>query len=186
MSEFSVQSETRNSNQLRWIGICSLIIVAVIARFIPHPPNFSPVGAVALFSGAMLVDRRLALFVPLVILAITDAFIGFHWLVPVVYGCFLINVLLGRWVGLDRQPLMIGVAALAGSVQFFLLTNLADWWIYDPHTREGFLLNYIEAIPFFQRTLAGDLFFTTVLFGGWNLAERYVHGLRDLRQTSEV
>ncbi|ADG66865.1 hypothetical protein Plim_1022 [Planctopirus limnophila DSM 3776] len=186
MSDRQSVVKSESSQQVRLVAMCALVLLAILARFIPHPPNFSPVGAVALFSGAFLTQRWFALLIPIAILTISDAFIGFHSLVPVVYGCFLINVLIGRWVGGHSNPLVLAGAALAGSIQFFLITNLANWWTYYPHTREGFLENYILAIPYFQNSVMSDLLFTTVLFGGWHFAESVVAGWNNSRQTTEV
>src|SRR3977135_1291632 len=72
-----------------------LIVLAAALRIAPHPWNFTPVGAMALFSGAVLKDRRLAFFFPLLALFLGDIFIGFHKLMFVIYASFLVNVAIG-------------------------------------------------------------------------------------------
>ncbi len=96
-------SETQKENLLyRTLLALALIILAAALRIAPHPWNFTPVGAMALFSGALLKDRRLAFLFPLLALFAGDIFIGFHKLVPIVYASFLINVAIGLWLR-DRR-----------------------------------------------------------------------------------
>lgn len=86
---------------------------------------------------------------------------------PLVYASFLINVWIGSRLRNSENPVLIGSAALAGSVQFFLITNFA-WLIGSsmyPHSFAGMMSCYAAAVPFFWRTLASDLFYSGVLFG---------------------
>src|SRR5438309_4802778 len=96
----------------------ALILLAAALRIVPHPWNFTPVGAMALFSGAVLKDRHLAFPFPLVALFVGDIFIGFHKLIPVVYASFLINVAIGLWLRDRRTIARISLAALFGAIQF--------------------------------------------------------------------
>ena len=158
----------------------ALIALAAALRIAPHPWNFAPVGAMALFSGAVLKDRRLAFIFPLVALFAGDVFIGFHKLLPIVYASFLVNVAIGLWLRDRRTVARITLATLLGSAQFFLITNLAVWWLLHSYTKtaSGLATCYIAGIPFFWYTLAGDAFYATLLFGGFALAERLFPALR--------
>src|SRR6266404_3415689 len=102
-----------------------MIVLAAALRIAPHPWNFTPVGAMALFSGALLKDRRLAFLFPLVALFGGDIFLGFHKLLPIVYASFLINVAIGLWLRDGRTVVRISLATLLGAIQFFLITNFA-------------------------------------------------------------
>src|SRR2546422_11753301 len=88
----------------RTILALAMILLAAALRIVPHPWNFTPVAAMALFSGALVRDRRLAFTFPLLALFVGDVFIGFHKLMPVVYASLLLSVLIGRWVQ-DRRSL---------------------------------------------------------------------------------
>ncbi len=156
-----------------------MIVLSALARHIPHPLNFTPMGALALFGGACLADRRLAFLLPLAALFLSDLFLGLHVLIPVVYGSFALNVLMGRWLRSRRTAVSTATVALLGAVQFFVVTNFACWLLYYPHTAEGFAACYIAAIPLFQNTLMGDAVFATALFGGLALAERGFPVLRE-------
>lgn len=163
----------------RLFAIVALIGLAILARFLPHPDNFTPIGAVALFAGACLADRRFALVIPVLILAVSDLFLGLHVLIPVVYLCFMVNVLLGRWLREHRSiPVTAGVV-LAGSVQFFLATNFFCWLLWYPPTITGLTDCYLAALPFFRNTLLGDLVFTGVLFSVLAAMERGFPTLRE-------
>jgi hypothetical protein len=163
----------------RFAVLTAMIVLAALARLIPHPPNFTPVGAMALFGGACLADRRLALLVPLAALFLSDLFLSLHVLIPVVYGSFAVNVLLGRWLRSRRTLIPTAAVALVGSVQFFVVTNFACWLLYYPLTADGLTTCYAAAVPFFRNTLAGDGVFATALFGGLALAERAFPVLRE-------
>ena len=163
----------------RFAVLTAIIALAALARLIPHPPNFTPIGAMALFGGACLADRRLAFLLPLAALFLSDLLLGLHVLIPVVYGSFAVNVLLGRWLRSRRTVVNTAAGTLLGSIQFFVVTNFACWLLYYPHTAEGLVSCYVAAIPFFQNTLLGDAVFATALFGALALAERGFPILRE-------
>src|SRR5216684_3124282 len=153
-----------------------LILLAAALRIAPHPWNFTPVGAMALFSGAVLRDRRLAYFFPLLALFLGDIFIGFHKLIPIVYANFILNVAIGLWLRDRRVVARISLATLLGAIQFFFVTNFAVWALgsFYPRTVAGLATCYIAGIPFFWNTLAGDALYATLFFGGYTLAERLI------------
>src|SRR5882762_11437396 len=157
-----------------------LIVLAAALRIAPHPWNFTPVGAMALFSGAVLKDRRLAFPFPLVALFVGDVFIGLYKIIPIIYASFLVSVAIGLWLRDRRTIARITLATLLGAIQFFLVTNFAVWQFLKgfPHTASGLAACYIAGIPFFWNTLAGDAFYATLLFGGFALAERFIPSLR--------
>ena len=159
----------------------AIIALAAALRIAPHPWNFTPVGAMALFSGAVIRDRRLAFFFPILALFTGDVFIGFHKLMPVVYASFAISVAIGLWLRKRRTLARIGAATLLGATQFFLVTNFAVWafGLSYPRTGAGLLACYAAGVPFFWNTLAGDAIYAALFFGGFALAERLVPALRE-------
>jgi hypothetical protein len=165
---------------LRTILIFTMIVLAAALRLAPHPWNFTPVGAIALFSGAMVRDRRLAFLFPLLVMFATDAIIGFNKLSPLVYASFLLSVVIGLFLNQKRNLLRVGGATFLGALQFFLITNFGVWAFLNsyPRTSAGLAACYIAGIPFFWNTLAGDAVYATLLFGGFFLAERLAPRLR--------
>jgi hypothetical protein len=159
----------------------SLVVAAALVRLAPHPANFTPIGAMAIFAGAAFADRRLALAVPLAALVIGDLATGLHVLIPAVYGSFALNVLLARWLRNRRTVAATATVTLAGAVQFFVTTNFAAWLAFYPHTAEGLLRCYVAAVPFFRNTLLGDAVFVSLLFGGLAVAERAFPAVREPR-----
>lgn len=153
--------------QLRFIVIISLIMGAVFLRLIPHPPNFVPIAAIALFGGCYIADKRLALLLPLLALLISDLFLGFHGTMLYVYSAMVFTVVMGHLLAKRLQLSTMILASLSASIIFFLVTNFGVWLHYDfyPKTVEGLLAAYIAAIPFFHYTVLGDLFYTSLLFG---------------------
>jgi hypothetical protein len=133
----------------------------------------------ALFGGACLADRRLAFLLPWAAMFLSDLYFGLHILIPVVYGSFGINVLLGRWLRSRRTVMNTATVTLLGSIQFFVVTNFACWLLWYPRSIEGLIACYVAAIPFFQNTLLGDAVFAAGLFGALALAERGFPVLRE-------
>jgi hypothetical protein len=159
----------------------ALIVLAAALRIAPHPWNFTPVGAMALFSGAVLRDRRLAFLFPLLALFVGDIFIGFHKLMFVVYASFLVSVAIGLWLRDRRTFARISLATLLGSAQFFLITNFGVWWLLNsfPKSAAGLAACYLAGLPFFWNTLAGDTLYVAIFFLGYGLAESTFPALRE-------
>jgi hypothetical protein len=174
-------SETQKENLLyRTLLALVLIVLAAALRIAPHPWNFTPVGAMALFSGAVLKDRRLAFLFPLLALFAGDIFIGLYKIIPIVYASFLVSVAIGLWLRGRRTIARICLATLLGAIQFFLVSNFAVWQFMNTyaHNSSGLLTCYIAAIPLFWNTLASDALYATLLFGGYALAERFFPALQ--------
>jgi hypothetical protein len=164
----------RNAVFFRTILALTMIAVAAVLRIVPHPWNFAPIGAMALFSGAKVRDRRLAFLFPLLTLLAGDLFIGFHKLIPIVYASTLVSVALGFLLRARHALGRIAGVTLLGAIQFFLVTNFGVWMLLNtfPKTAAGLLACYIAGAPLFWNTLAGDALFVTLLFGGFALASR--------------
>lgn len=149
-----------------WIAT-GLILLIVFSRLIPHPPNFTPVLAAALFCGALYMRPSHALLVPLLGMAAGDLVLGFHDQVWAVYLAVALCVGLGRWMLSPPRLLATVATGISGSALFFLLTNFAVWIQGDlyPLTATGLLACYIAAIPFFHNTLIATLLFGLALLG---------------------
>jgi hypothetical protein len=167
-------------SQARVLALVALIAVAAASRLLPHPQNFTAIGAMALFAGATLADRRLAFLVPLAALFVSDLVIGLHGLLPLVYALFAVSVCMGFALRGRVATLPVAGAGIACAMLFYLVTNFAVWagGALYPHTWEGLVACYVAALPFFQNSLLGNLFFSALLFGGLALAERGVPMLR--------
>ena len=157
------------------IPALTVIILAVILRLLPHPPNFAPISAMALFGGVYL-SKRYALIVPFIALFVSDIFLGFHSTMVFVYGSFILTGLIGVSLKNHKKPGYILGASLLSSILFFLITNFGVWLVTDfyPHNFAGLIQSYTEAIPFFRNTVLGDLFYTAVFFGGFELASKLI------------
>lgn len=157
-----------------------LIIFAVLARLVPHPLNFAPITALALFGGVYL-PRKYAFIIPFGALLISDFFIGFYGLqMYAVYLSFGLISLVGLWLKNHKKVFNVVFSSIFSSVLFYLITNLV--FLYSnslyPKTFEGQIQSYIAALPFFRGTLFGDLFYTGVFFGGFEflkaLSKKYL------------
>jgi hypothetical protein len=171
------------ANHSRLIALLAAIFAAAALRLVPHPANLTPISAMALFGGAYLGRRAVAFAAPLAALLLSDAVLGFYSGMWVNYLALGAIVLIGWGLLAQRSVLRLGVAALASSLLFFLLSNFGVWALSGmyPHDLAGLAACYVAAIPFFQNTVAGDLFYTVLLFGGFAVAERLVPQLRERR-----
>jgi hypothetical protein len=155
-----------------------LVVFAIATRVIfnyLHVYNFNAVMAAGLFAGAYLGSRRIGLVIPFLAMLATDAILGFYdWkLMAVVYGSLAVAVLLGKFYAKDATLLRWIVSVLGGSLTFFVATNLAVWIFGDgsfyPHTLAGLETCFAMAVPFYRNTMLGDLTWSTVLFGSYQL-----------------
>lgn len=171
-----------------------MTILGILIRIFPHPPNFTPISATAIFGGAKL-NKKYALILPLVTLSISDYLLlyihpfgnpmfdfsriqpisaMFHSTTLFVWGSLVISGLIGLFIRSKNKPVFIIGASLISSIQFFLITNFAVWMGgYYGLTINGLLESYVQGLPFFQWTILGDLFYTVAFFGIYGLSSRF-------------
>lgn len=170
-------------NRTRFAFITLIILAAITSRFIPHPPNFTPIAGIALFGGAYYSDKKLALIIPLLAMFLSDLFIGFHSLMLFVYLSFAIITFLGFLLREKISVLKLASITIAGSVIFFIITNFAVWLVGNmyPKTILGLINCYTAAIPFFKNSLVGDLFYTAILFSMFEILKNYFYVLKEAK-----
>jgi|SRR3989338_5384913 len=173
-----------------------LVFIGALLRLVPHMPNFAPITAIGLFSGVYLgkntssrKSKILILLVPIAALALSDYLLlyinpyhgadfsrvhpltsMFHSTTAFTWGSFLVSALIGLYLKTRKTPVLILGGALIASIQFFIITNFGVWAV-GMYSRglDGLLQSYIMAIPFFKWTFLGDIFYTTLFFGGYEL-----------------
>jgi len=181
-------------NITRFSTIVAIIVLAAVVRYLPHPFNFTPIAALALFGGAYFTNRWVAIAIPMVAMLLSDTMYeimtgwGFHSGMPVTYGSFLLVTLIGIFFLQKVTVLRVTGAALAGSLIFFLITNFA--FLYPeapvpnptlgnyPHNWTGIVASYVAGLAFLKNQILGDLFYSGVLFGGFYLLQRRFEVLR--------
>lgn len=157
-----------------FISVAIIIFFAITLRLIPHPANFAPIAALALFGGVYL-DKKLAFILPLVAMLLSDMILGFHASMLAVYGSFLITVGIGMWLKHHKSVTTVVLGSLTASLIFFVLTNFNFWYVdaLYPKTMNGLWMSYVNALPFFRNTILGDLFYTGIFFGSYEVILRY-------------
>jgi hypothetical protein len=163
-----------------------LTLLSALGRLVPHAPNVTPLGGSCLFAGSRI-SGIWAYLLPLFVMIATDPIVGhaggassgYTWGSPLIYASFMINVWIGRHMVRSVTPIRVGAAAFLCSLQFFVLSDLAVWLAavarHDPiytANLSGLLLCYTEALPFWGRTLAGDLLYSGAIFGLYELLIR--------------
>lgn len=154
-----------------------LILLGAISRLLPHPPNFTPISAIALF-GSVYFPKKLSLTLPILAMLISDIFLGFYQpsLMLSVYGSFILCLILGFWLKKHKKWHTVLGGSIFCSILFFIITNFAVWAFtsWYPKTIGGFIECYTLALPFFKNSLLGDLFYVTIFFGIYEAAELWI------------
>jgi len=157
-----------------YISYSAVIILAIVARLVPHAPNFAPIGGLALFSGSHF-KKKIALTVPLMAMFISDIFLGFHKTIPYVYVSFIIIALIGGLIKNNKWQSLV-LASLTSSVLFFLITNFGVWTtgVMYQKNLSGLIQCYGFGVPFFRNTLVSDLFYTFSFFYGYRFLSKFI------------
>ncbi len=178
---------------LRFGVITLLILLVALSRLVPHPPNFSPVGGMALFGAAYYSKRYMACFISVIAMWISDLavnnilyaqyfdhFVWFYNGAIFTYGAFLVIVIFGTLILKKIRVKNLIVAALGSSIIFFLISNFGVWLASDMYPKNGGSLMscYIAGLPFFQNTLFSNLFYCAMLFGIFELSVKNIPQLQ--------
>ena len=175
-----VNDRSSLSGQLRGLVLIGFIVAAALSRLIPHPPNLTPVGAMALFGGAYFGSRATAIAVPLTAMLLSDLVLAathgwaLGWMTVVIYGCIAVSVWLGIRLRSRVNVSTVATNSLLSALIFFIVTNLAVWahGSFYPMDLSGLLACYVAALPFFGNTLAGYAVYGLTLFGGFAFLQR--------------
>lgn len=170
---------TKKQTLILGVFVVMLITLGMITRFVPHPGNFTAVGAVALLAGAAF-PKKWGVVIPVVIMIVSDLMIGFHSLVLFTWGSMALSGFIGWKIRSSMNMRSVVGASLFASVQFFLITNWAVWLFTPLYSKDisGLFQSYVLGLPFFRNMLIGDLVYTAVLFGLYAVA---VQGVRMLQ-----
>ena len=158
----------------QFLVITIMILAAAFSRLLTnafHIWNFTPIIAMSLFSGAEIRDKRLAFLVPLIAMIITDMFLGFYQGILVVYAALLMITCFGFLLRNRIKVIPVILGSLGASCIFFLVTNFALLYptMLYPHNWQGIMASYTAAIPFFKNAIVGDLIYSIILFGSYEL-----------------
>lgn len=179
---------------IRFLTLITIIFAAALSRVVPHMPNFSPMEAIILFSAAHFARRWQVFLIPFAAMWLSSLFIdnviyasnqkSFVWMYPGFHWQYLSYALIAV-MGLVIFRNGISVLKIAGSglsagLIFFLVSNFGVWMRDGLYTHDfaGLVACYTAAIPFYRGTLLGDIFYTTVLFGGFALVSLRFSALR--------
>lgn len=150
-----------------------LILLGVLSRLLPHPPNVTAVVGVSLLAAYAIRQPWNAALVPISVMVISDVVLGWHSSALFTYAGMLAATFIGRWLITRLSPVRIAGAALLASFAFFVISNLGVYvGGYYGYGLDGLLACYVAAIPFFGYSLIGDLGSTAILFGLFVLGRR--------------
>ncbi len=142
--------------------ILGVIVLGVLTRLIPHPPNFTPILSFALLS-SVYSKNNLGILIPISIMVISDFYLGTHGAMVWVYSALFIIYLIGYFFIKNISFKNILVGSVVGSLMFFIVTNFGVWLIGYPKSLAGLMQCYIAAIPFYKNTLLSSIFYSTII-----------------------
>ena len=186
------------NTKIQTLTLITIIFAAAFSRIVPHMPNFSPLGAIAVFAAAHFADRRLSLLIPIAATWLSDLFLnnviyaqagqGFAWFYPGFYWQYAAYGLIALFsLGIFRRShslAKIVSASLLSGAAFFAISNFGVWFSSSlyPQNFSGLMACYAVALPFYQGTLLGDAFYAIALFGGFFAFQRYFPVLQPARE----
>jgi len=151
-----------------------LIIIGILMRFLPHAPNFTPVAAIALFGGAYL-SKKHSMIVPLLLMIVSDIFIGMHNVIVFTWGSFILVALLGILIKKNKKVSTVFFAGIGSSLLFYMISNFGVWLMgWYPNNAKGLLDSYIMGLPFLRDFTFATILYSAVFFGAYELIARLV------------
>ena len=148
---------------MNYIFCIIFVLLGLSARLIPHAPNFTPILSIALLSG-FYIKNKYIVFIPILIMLLSDIFIGYYSLVPWIYCTLILIYLIGTYLMKDNF-LDILLKSLVSAFLFFIITNFGVWTTgFYGYTFEGILTCYTVAIPFFKNTITSVVLFSSLIY----------------------
>jgi hypothetical protein len=164
------------------IAIVTIIFVAALSRLIPHPNNVAPLGAMALFGGYYFTKKWQAFAVTASAWWLADLFLNnviykqyfptFTWISQsfiTVAIALIVIIFISKLVIKVVDFRSVLLASFLSSCAFFLITNFGTYLQLYPKNSAGLLAAYTAGIPFFRNTFLGDLVYSGILFGLYQL-----------------
>jgi hypothetical protein len=153
--------------KILWFG--GFVLVLAASRIIPHPPNFTPILAVAIFAPTIIKDTKIVIVATLLAMFIADLYWGLHSFMLWTYSCIALSTLLAKHIKLWTMSIL-------SPVMFFVITNFAVWTSgYYGYTIQGLVNCYVAAIPFFSMTLLSTMLYTGLFFIIYKLTNNFLY-----------
>ncbi|MEZ4884437.1 MAG: DUF6580 family putative transport protein [Chitinophagales bacterium] len=172
----------KKARQQKWFVLSAFVLLAALSRLLPHPPNFTPIGSMALFGAAYFSRKYLAFLVPILAFWVSDLvlnnvvyaeyFESFSWFsTDLMWSCvaMALIVVLGRFFLKKVSITTVLGSSLVASIVFFVFSNFGVWASGAMYSMDlgGLMAAFAAGIPFFGNTVVGNLFYSAVLFGGF-------------------
>ena len=154
-----------------------LIIIGFMMRLLPHVPNMAPIATIAIFAGTYL-PKRVVPWVPLAIMIASDLIIGLHDVVFYTWGAFILIGFLGMRLKENKTVLNIFGTTVLSALLFFVISNFGVALAWYPHTAQGFINCYVQALPFLRNTMISNIVFAFLLFGSYELIRKLAEGTK--------
>ncbi|MGX5820051.1 DUF6580 family putative transport protein [Chitinophaga lutea] len=182
---------------LLFIVVAGAMRIASAGQLMPFA-NFSPVGAMALFGGAMFAGKWKSYLFPLLVLFISDVitmqtvyrpyangllFDGWYWNYIGFAAMVLVGQLIITKVSVARILIACGVAAVA----HWLIADFGTWMspanidltTGQPYTKDwaGLMKCYAMGLPYLKNTLVSNVIYAGIFFGAFKFMEQRIPAL---------
>lgn len=150
--------------KLDWRWIAMIILLLAASRLIPHPPNFTPIGAMAILAGAYIKDLRLGILILLLAMGLSDTLLGWHSSLVYVYAGIIAVLIMNRYLLSHFSNIKLAFSMVASALLFFIVSNFGAWLTHDmyAHTFSGLMQAYVAGLPFLKNTLASNVVFIAI------------------------
>lgn len=147
-----------------WRWLATIILFLAVSRLLPHPPNFTPIGAMAILAGAYIKDIRLGILILLFAMGLSDILLGWHSSLVYVYAAIIAVVVMNRYLLSNFSNIKLAVSTVASALLFFVISNFGAWLTHDmyAHTFNGLMQAYVAGLPFLKNTLASNVVFVAL------------------------
>lgn len=164
----------------RFFSVLAFISLAILSRFLPHPPNCTAIQAVTLFAISFLNSLPLAYCTLFTAMFVSDLFLGLHSTLFFVYFSLGLIIWMENRFQLTHSLKNTLFSLITSALLFFFITNFGVWLLgsFYPKTTEGLGLCYLAALPFLLNQVLGNLLYGILLFGLKSLLQK--HSLKDI------
>ncbi|NBO57632.1 MAG: hypothetical protein EBU73_01665 [Chitinophagia bacterium] len=168
-----------------------LVIVAAAYRAIPGRPwGFAPQFAMAIFSGAVVKDKKWALVFPVLSLLISDILYQLLYVAGVYNIPGFYNGMIGNYILFGSLTIIgfftnaaklssIAKSSFTAPTAFFIISNFMVWMgnggYHRPKTMTGLMQVYYDGLPFYANSILATVVFGALLFGANELIKKFAH-----------
>ena len=158
-----------------------ILLIMVLSRLIPHPPNFTPIIAIAMMSGYFFKNLKYSILVLASTMILSDMILGFHNTMLFVYLPLFLVVIYFLKLKKEIYFKNLFIFSIGSSLVFFIISNFGVWLMGNMYEKNfyGLIDCYFLAIPFYKNTLLSTIIFSYSAYSAnYFFQKKYFHKLQ--------